>query len=352
MENTARKDPLTYARVGVDRALVHEALQALLGGIRYRPTPDRGKAVAAPGHYAGMIRVGAETIAITTDTVGTKVLLAEELGEWEEVGEDIVGVNVNDLAAVGARPIGLVDVISCVRPEPRIFAAIGRGIDRGLRSARCSLLGGETAIVPDIVRGTDLGGTAIGYFPGHRSPILGKAIRPGDVIVGIPSTGLHSNGYTLVRRILKEGSVDLSKPRVHGALPLGKELLRPTRIYTAAAEAVGGLTDTHGFAHITGGGVRNLVRLRSKVLFELSEWPAPAGIFAWLIELGALELHEAYQTFNMGIGFVVVTAPRRLSSLLRRLARVGAPDARIVGKVRRGSGISLPQLDLTFDGFA
>ena len=197
--------PWSYARSGVDRASVKRGLAALLGAVSYRPPSSSGRVVDVPGHFAGMVRIGRETIAITTDTVGTKVLLAEETGRWEGMGEDVVAVNVNDLAAVGARPCGFVDCISLARPRAPVLAAIGRGLDRGLRESRCALLGGETAVVPDLVSGTDLGGTAIGFFPHRRQPVLGDRIRPGDQIIGIPSSGFHANGYTLVRRLVGGG---------------------------------------------------------------------------------------------------------------------------------------------------
>ena len=305
-----------------------------------------------PGHYAGLVRIGRETIAATTDTVGTKVLLAEETGRWEEVGEDVVGVNVNDLAAVGARPAGLVDTILCVRPDPATFAAIGRGIDRGLRAAGCALLGGETAVVPSIVKGIDLGGTAFGFFPRGRAPVTGARIRPRDVILGIPSAGLHANGFTLVRKILSEAAIDLRAPRDGGRVPLGEELLAPTRIYTAAADALASRPETHGLAHLTGGGVRNLMRLHDGVGFVLDRWPDPPAIFGYVQHLGGISDAEMYQTFNMGIGFVLVVAPEHLAETRRRLARAGAPDAVPIGRVERGDGVTLPSLGLTYHGYS
>lgn len=299
-----------------------------------------------------MVRVGRETIAVTTDTVGTKVLLAERLGRWEEVGEDIVGVNVNDLAAVGARPTGLVDTILCVRPDEAVFRAIGRGLDRGLRAAGCSLLGGETAIVPDLVRGTDLGGTAVGFFPRGRRPVTGARIVPGDVILGIPSSGLHANGFTLVRRLVEDRNVDLDSPRPGGSEAVGVELLRPTRIYATAADAVAGRPEVHGLAHLSGGGVRNLIRLSTRVAFVLERWPEPPPLFRWVQGLGELSDRAMFETFNMGIGFVVIVARHRLAELRRRLARAGAPDALEVGRVERGRGVRLPSLGVSYQGYA
>jgi phosphoribosylformylglycinamidine cyclo-ligase len=348
----ARAEGWTYAASGVDRSRVRAALSELLRQVRHRPPPSHGRAVAAPGHYAGLLRIGRETVAVTTDTVGTKVLLAEQLGRWEEVGEDIVGVNVNDLASVGARAAGLVDTILCAVPDPAVFRAIGRGLERGLRVADCSLLGGETAVVPSIVRGTDLGGTALGFFPRGRAPVLGDRIRPGDVLLGIPSTGLHANGFTLVRRLLEEARVDLAVPRAGTRRPVGEELLAATRIYSRAADALADGPAAHGFAHLSGGGVRNLVRLRPEVAFVLDRWPTPPPIFDWLRSLGAITDEEMFQTFNMGIGFVAVVAPTHLAETRRRLARAGAPDAIPIGRVERGTGVTMPSLGLRYEGYA
>jgi phosphoribosylformylglycinamidine cyclo-ligase len=347
----ARGRRWTYARSGVDRGSVAESLRALLAGTHYRPPAASGRLLDLPGHYAGLFRIGRETLAITTDTVGTKVRLAEELGDWEGVGEDVVQVNVNDLAAVGARPSVLVDCVLCETPDPKAFAAIGRGIGRGLRAGHIALAGGETAVVPEIVKGMDLGGTAVGFFPAGRKPVTGERVRPGDVVLGLPARGFHANGYTLIRRLLRERSVELRRPRAGSPTALGKELLRPGRIYVAASEAVASAGSTHGLAHISGGGVRNLVRLRDDVRFELDRWPTPTGIYRWVQELGDVEPEEMYQTFNMGIGFVVVVARTAVEETRRALLRARAGRAEVVGRVVSGSGVSLPHLGLEYAGY-
>ena len=344
--------PWTYARSGVDRSSVSSALKVLLEEVSYRPPPSAGRMVEAPGHYSGLLRIGRETIAVTTDTVGTKTKLAHELGRWEEVGEDIVGVNVNDLASVGARPAGLVDTILCPRPDPEAFRGIGRGLNHGLRLARCSLLGGETAVVPEIVDGIDLGGTAFGFFPRGRRPVLGAAIRPGDRLLGVPSSGFHANGLTLVRRLLRERAVDLLRPRPSGDRPVGEEILTPTRIYSAVGDALAESNATHGLAHLSGGGVRNLVRLHPKATFVLDRWPEVPPLFRWIQELGGISDEEMFQTFNMGIGFVLVVSPSRLADTRRRLARAGAADTVEVGHVERGSGVTVPAHGLSFAGYS
>ncbi|MCI4339775.1 MAG: phosphoribosylformylglycinamidine cyclo-ligase [Thermoplasmata archaeon] len=342
----------TYARSGVDRTSVQRGLSALLASVTYRPPKTSGTVLQVPGHYAGMVRIGRETIAITTDTVGTKVLLAEETGRWEGLGEDIVAVNVNDLAAVGARPCGLVDCISLARPRGPVLGAIGRGLDRGLRAAGCGLLGGETAVVPDLVSGTDLGGTAIGFFPRGRRPVLGDRIRPGDRVLGIPSSGFHANGYTLVRRLVGGDRAKLRRRRPGASVSLEEELLAPTRIYVRPVEAVVDLPGVHGLAHISGGGVRNLVRLNRRVRFVLDTWPAPTGLFEWARVLGRIPPEELYQTFNVGIGFVIVVAPTAVTQVTRRLRRAGAPDVIPVGRIARGSGVDVPAQQLRYAGYA
>ncbi len=305
-----------------------------------------------PGHFAGLVRIGGETIAATTDTVGTKVLLADRMGRWEEVGEDTVAINVNDLAAVGARPAGIVDTIVCARPEEARFRAIGRGLHRGLAAARCSLLGGETAVVPDLVHDIDLGATAIGFFPGGRRPVTGRAIRPGDRVIGIPSSGAHANGFTLIRRILSESRVDPHRPRPGSRVPLGVELLRPTRTYSETVDALADRPEVHGLAHLSGGGVRNLVRLHPKVRFELDRWPPVPPLFGWMQETGGIAVSEMFQTFNMGIGFALVVSGGSVASVLRRLARAGAPDALEIGRVVSGRGVAVPPWGLDYAGYA
>lgn len=342
----------SYARAGVDRGATGKALAALLAEVRYRPPFRHGRRVELPGHYAGLVRLGRETIAITTDTVGTKACLADRLGRWEEVGEDIVAVNVNDLASVGARPVGLVDCLSVPRADPEVFAQLGRGIDRGLTAARCHLLGGETAIVPEIVRAADLGGTAIGFFPSRRAPVTGAAIRPGDELWGIPSSGLHANGLTLARRLVEASGLAYDRPRPGERRSIGEELLTPTRIYVPVSEALVGPGPITGLAHISGGGVRNLARLHPKVRFMLDGWPAPPSLYRYLQELGPIPEEEMYQTFNMGIGFVLVVRPGRAAELRRRLARAGAPDALPIGSVTRGTGVEVPRAGLTYTGYA
>ena len=291
------------------------------------------------------------TIAVTTDTVGTKVLLAEQLGRWEEVGEDLVAINVNDLAAVGARPTAVVDTILCGAADRAVFRAIGRGLARGLAAARCSLVGGETALVADLVRGTDLGATAVGFFPGKRRPVLGAGIRAGDRLLALPSSGLHANGFTLVRRLLVEAGVSLRARRDGGPLPIGRELLTPTRTYSDVVDRIADLPGVVGLAHLSGGGVRNLVRLHARVRFVLDAWPPVPSLFSWVQGLGGLSDREMFQTFNMGVGFVVVVRPGDVDLVRRAIARSGGGPAHAVGRVEPGTGVDLPGVGVRYVGY-
>jgi len=171
-------------------------------------------------------------------------------------------------------------------------------------------------------------------------------------VLGIPSSGVHANGLTLVRRLLRERSVDLLRPRVGGDRPIGEEILTPTRIYSVVGDVLADSPATHGLAHLSGGGVRNLVRLHPKVGFVLDRWPEAPSLFRWLQQLGGLSDEEMFQTFNMGIGFVLVVGPARLAETRRRLARAGAPDAMEIGHVERGSGVSVPAYGLSFEGYS
>ncbi|HTT17116.1 MAG TPA: phosphoribosylformylglycinamidine cyclo-ligase [Thermoplasmata archaeon] len=347
-----RRPAPTYAASGVDLAGRARALPELIDAARYHAPPSHGTVVPAAGHFAGLVRLGRTTLALTTDTVGTKVLLAERLGRWEEVGEDAIAINVNDLAAVGARPAAVVDTILCGSADPAIFRAIGVGMRRGLAAARCSLVGGETALVAEIVRGLDLGATALGFFPGRRRPILGDRIRPGDRILGIPSSGLHANGLTLVRRLVDESGLPLDRARAGGRGTLGSELLRASRSYSHAVDGVADLAGVVGLAHVSGGGVRNLCRLSTTVRFTLDGWPRPPGLFRWLQTIGSVGDREMFGTFNMGVGFLLVVRPGAERAVRRALAARGASDVLAVGRVETGTGVELPSLGLVYRGYA
>ncbi|MDE1821724.1 MAG: phosphoribosylformylglycinamidine cyclo-ligase [Euryarchaeota archaeon] len=347
----APSSPVTYAQTGVRQDLVALALSKLLEGTKGRIPPGSGEPLKLPGHFAGIVRIGRESVALTTDNVGTKLLLARTLDRWEEVGEDVVAVNVNDLSAVGARPSALVDYIAVQSPVPSVFEALGRGIGRGLKEACCHLVGGETSVVPDLVKSLDLSGTALGFFPKGRAPVTGEKLRPGDVLLGLSSSGFHANGYTLLRRLIEENAIDITRPLPGDPMPLGERLLAPTRIYTRPVEALLAARLPLALAHISGRGLRNLIRLNPKVQFTLDALPPLEGIFRWVADLSRLPTEELYQTFNMGIGFVLAVRPNHVERSLSVLRRSGGKDARVIGRVEKGRGVYLPNEGVRYDSY-
>ena len=293
-------------------------LEALLRWVRptfayagaARPTLDIG-------HFANVVPVGANLgVAISTDGVGTKLLVAQMADRFDTVGIDCVAMNVNDVLCVGARPVALVDYVALEEPRPEVLDALGRGLARGCELAGVSCPGGELAQVREMLRGArpgsavDLVGTAIGTVALDRV-IDGAAVRAGDVLLGLESAGLHANGFTLARRALFErGGLALEAHVPELGATLADELLRPTRIYVRPVLAVleAGLP-VRALAHVTGDGLFNLVRTREPVGFDIEHWPEPPPIFALVQRVGAIPDEEMYRVFNMGIGFTLVVAP-------------------------------------------
>ena len=215
-----------------------------------------------PGHYASVIRIDERTgIALSTDGVGTKLKIAEELGRLDTVGIDCVAMNVNDVICVGAEPLAMLDYIAIERANPEVCEQIGTGLARGATLAGIEIPGGELAQLGDMVRGVDISGACFGTVA-LDAIVDGSAVAPGDVVIGLPSSGLHSNGYTLARSAL--AGIDLGDERL--GRPLGDVLLEPTEIYVKpVVELLRSAVEVHGLAHITSGGVGNLLRLAAEV---------------------------------------------------------------------------------------
>ena len=347
-----QNEPVTYAESGVNAADIRKAVSAIVNSVRYRPPSSRGKPLGGIGHYAGVIKVGNMMLALTTDGVGTKVLIAEELNRWEEVGEDMVAVNVNDLLAVGATTSAMVDYVACRRPDCKVLSAIGRGLNRGLQKGRCALIGGETAVVPELLSSAyDLSGTALGFFPSGYKPIAGAGLKPGDVLIGLPSSGFHSNGYTLVRRLVRDHRLSLTDRIPGEPLPLGRALLKPTRIYVPVVEPLVQGRIPVALAHVTGGGLRNLVRLNKGVQFVMDGLPEAKGLFAWIAGMSKLPPEAIYSTFNMGIGFIIGVRPKDENRALTLLKKGGEGGAIVVGHVERGKGVVLPREGVRYTSY-
>jgi len=261
------------------------------------------------------------------------MVIASELGRFETIGIDLIAMNVNDLICVGAEPIALVDFILCREATPEICGQIGQGLRAGAELASIEIPGGEIAQVGDIVSGWELGGSAIGLVDLDRI-VTGKRIQEGDVLIGLPSSGLHSNGYTLARKVLAD--VPWSDERL--GRPLGDVVLEPTAIYVRAVlELLGSDVDVRGLAHITGDGLNNLLRLSDEVGYEITDPLEVPPIFGLIQDLGEVAVKEMHDVFNMGLGFVCVVPAGDAQGAVQLLAS-HHPGTRIIGSVTARAG--------------
>jgi phosphoribosylformylglycinamidine cyclo-ligase len=321
-----------YAKAGVDQAAADSAVAGLvraLGTIKLdRPSAQ----VPLPGHYASVIQIDERTgIALSTDGVGTKLVLAEQLGRFDTVGIDCVAMNVNDVICVGAEPLAMLDYIAIEKADPRVCEEIGVGLARGAELAGIEIPGGELAQLGQLVRGVDVSGACFGTVA-LDAIVDGSAVEPGDIVIGLPSTGLHSNGYTLARSALAD--IPLDDDRL--GRPLGEVLLEPTEIYVKAiVELLRSDVDVRGLAHITSGGTGNLLRLAAEVGYEIDD-PLPAPpVFDLIQERGEVSDGEMREVFNMGCGFCVVI-PEADETTALALLRGYYPEAKRVGRATDG----------------
>ncbi|MDP2845935.1 MAG: phosphoribosylformylglycinamidine cyclo-ligase, partial [Candidatus Methanoperedens sp.] len=227
---------LTYAKAGVDIDKENRAIAALAKQLIYK-RKGLGAPLTDVGHYAGLIDFGEYALALTTDGVGSKVLIANEMKRWNTVGIDCIAMNVNDLLAMSIEPLAFVDYIAIQEPNNEIMRQLGEGLAKGAEISRMTIVGGETATLPDIIKGFDLAGTCLGMVKKDRI-ITGERIEIGDAIVGLPSNGVHSNGYSLVRRIIKDSGYSYQDLFPYNKnTTIGDELLIPTRIYMEILDA-------------------------------------------------------------------------------------------------------------------
>lgn len=283
------------------------------------------------GHFAGLIDCGTHALALTVDGVGTKMLVADRMQEWGTIGIDCIAMNVNDLYVMNIEPVAFVDYIAAEEVSIPKMEQIGRGLNEGARQANIDIVGGETATLKGMVTGLDLAGACLGIQEKDRI-ITGEAIRPGDLILGVPSSGIHSNGLTLARRVVD--AMDAWEKRLSNGRTLGQELLVPTRIY-AEALRVCKTTAVSGMCHVTGGGLLNFSRL-TKYGFSIdSPLPVPE-VFRWIQENGGIDRDEMYRTFNMGMGYAFIAPEENLPEIVAEV-----PDAAVVGSITRDPGIRL-----------
>lgn len=332
-----------YAAAGVDIEAGERAVALMKESVARTRRPE---VLGGLGGFAGFFDASAlakyrhPVLTTSTDGVGTKVAIAQAMDKHDTIGRDLIGMLVDDLVVCGAEPLFVTDYIACGRLVPERIADIVRGIAEGCELAGCSLLGGETAEHPGLLGADeyDVAGATTGVV--EKDAIIGsERIRPGDVVLGMASSGLHSNGYSLVRKVLLSDagwSLDRDVPEL--GRTLGEELLEPTRIYAKACLDLIDAVDVHAMSHITGGGLaNNLARVLPEnvhVTIDRSTWQ-PAPIFSLVQQVGGISVPDIEATLNMGVGMVALLPAGDADVARARLADVGI-DAWIMGEVSSG----------------
>jgi phosphoribosylformylglycinamidine cyclo-ligase len=334
----------TYKAAGV--AAQGDALSSVMRHLG--PTlafPEGVEPLTTFGAYASVLQISADVaVAVSTDGVGSKTIVASALDRYDTIGFDCVAMNANDVICVGARPIAMVDYLAVNKLDGRRTDDILRGLGAAAKEAGMAIPGGEIAQLPDIIgpdddRAFDLVGTCVGILHPHQL-LVGASVAPGDAVIGLASSGVHSNGLSLARHVL----MDTAGYRLGDEIPrlgctLGEELLRPTEIYVGAVSAL--LTAevaVSGLVHITGDGLANLCRLEAEAGYAIEQLPAPPEIFRLIHESGDVDDAEMYRVFNMGIGFAVIAPQRSAEAAVEVLARAGYRAHRI-GTVSDEAGV-------------
>jgi phosphoribosylformylglycinamidine cyclo-ligase len=329
-----------YTQAGVSLSAAQQAKELMAAAVRSTYGPE---VLAGIGAFGGMFsaaqlkRMAEPVLVASTDGVGTKTKVAAHMGRWDSIGHDLVNHCVNDILVQGAQPLFMLDYIAAARLDAAQVAIIVGGVAAACRVAGCALLGGETAQMPGVYEPgeIDLVGTIVGVVERARA-IDGACIQPGDAILGLPSTGLHTNGYTLARRALAD--LDWAVPLPELGCSAGEALLAPHRPYLQPIQRLWDAdVDVRGLAHITGGGfAENLLRILPAdhgAVLRRGSWPEPS-IFGLIQRLGEVEPVEMFEVFNMGLGMLVVVAPKDVARALAALPG----DAYVVGEIVSGQG--------------
>jgi phosphoribosylformylglycinamidine cyclo-ligase len=343
-----------YAQSGVDTGAADRGVAALVSVLRTIDPGRASRSVLPSGHYAAVLQVAPNLgIAVGTDGVGSKLIVAEQTGRYDTVGIDCVAMNVNDVVCVGAEPLALLDYLAVEQADPEVMEAIGVGLKAGAEAAGVEIPGGEVAVLPELIQGHpsphgfDLTAACFGTVA-LDALVTGAACAPGDALIGLPSSGLHSNGYSLARAAL--GGLDYDeRPAALGGASVADALLEPTVIYVRAVlELLRSGADVRGLAHITGGGLMNLVRLHADVGFEI-DTPLPVPpVFGLVQELGGVADAEMWEVFNMGCGFCAVVPEAEADAAIALLARRHPGTARIGTVTGDADRVSVPALGLAF----
>lgn len=339
MNESGPPQGLSYSAAGVYSQQAESSLKGLLKwvGKTFALRQGRGEPCLPVGYFANVIDLGAGLgLAISADGVGTKILVAEMVGKYDTVGIDCVAMNVNDIICVGAEPLSMVDYIAVEVARRDLLEEVGEGLYEGARLANISIPGGEIAQIKEMIKGVregysfDIAGMAVGLVPLDRI-IIGRDLREGDAVVGLRSSGLHSNGFTLARQVLfqKAGlAPDSFVPEL--GRTVGEELLEPTRIYVReVVEMLQAGLEIKALAHITGDGFFNMTRVAAEAGFVIENLPEPPWIFSLIERLGDITDEEMFRTFNMGIGFCVTVPESQVDQVIAIAAKHGTAGQRI-----------------------
>lgn len=334
----------TYAKAGVNIDRKSGAIDSLVKELGYR-RGGRGTMVEAKGLFASIIDFGDVYLTLATDGVGTKLLVAEELGKWDTVGIDCVAMNVNDTICVGAEPMSFVDYIALGEPNDAVCRQIGIGLNKGAELSNMEIVGGEVAVLPEMVNGIDISGTCLGFVEKGKV-ITGEACRDGDMIVALKSSGIHSNGLTLARKVFQSAGYSMKDRALGMKGTVGEALLTPTEIYVKDVLKMRDSYDLHGLIDITGGGLRNLLRMRKGLRYTIDDPIKPDPLFDKISELGEVSEREMYQTFNMSMGFMIVASRDDAESIASEYK-----NAKVVGRVGKGNGVLYEPGDLLYENY-
>jgi phosphoribosylformylglycinamidine cyclo-ligase len=321
-----------HKAAGVDIAEADAGLNNIISRITATWPKSGFGAVQLPiGYFANIVDIGGIGLAITTDGVGSKAMIADMMRKYDTIGIDCIAMNVNDLLCVGARPVSLVDYIAVEKADAAMLDGIAIGLAEGARQSNISITGGEISQLRDVVRGFDLVGAAVGTVPLDRI-LVGRDIEPGDVVIGIASSGIHSNGMTLTRRVFfEQADAKIDAYFAELGCTIGEELLRPTIIYVPEIlEVLEEISSVKALMHITGDGLLNLPRVDAAIGFVIDDLPVPPPLFALIEKLGGVSRAEMFEVYNMGIGFCVVVAKGDADRVLDILSRHGR-QASVIG---------------------
>ena len=329
----------------IDRKSQGEFVSNFLRQIKFKRSDF--KTINSLGGFTSLIDLGNFAVSFNNDGVGTKTIIAAETNKYNTIGIDCVAMNVNDAITVGAEPIAMLDYLSLKEMDNEIARQLGIGFNVGAQIANLNIVGGETAIVPDLVKNIDISATSLGLIQKDQI-ITGEKISDGDLIFALKSSGLHSNGFTTVRKIINDNEIDYEDQFPGDSKRVADVLLEPTRIYVREVLDAMSIVPIKGMANITGGGIKNIARMKD-MKYVIDNPFDVDNVFLRLMDMGNLSFSEMFEIFNMGMGYIVVIDPESKTDFLN-IVRNRVP-VKEVGHVENGSGITIPEYSVEMHGY-